>query len=80
MQSFEYFEKRKIYPISLLVTNENGCYEMRLESIGGLEPISAENCWESWGPLSGTQCGGLFQLRFGKARLTGEIVCALECA
>jgi len=32
----ENLKKRQTYSISLPSTNENGCYEMRLESIGGL--------------------------------------------
>ncbi len=36
VQKFEISMKRRIYPVKLPVTNENGCYEIRLESIGGL--------------------------------------------
>ncbi len=32
----EILKKRQTYPISLPAINENGCYEIRLESIGGL--------------------------------------------
>ena len=34
--NFEIFNMRQKYTVSLPHTNENGCYEMRLESIGGL--------------------------------------------
>lgn len=36
MQTSEGFKERRTYPVNLPVTNENGCYEIRLESIGGL--------------------------------------------
>lgn len=36
MQSSGPVEKRKMYPVSLPMINESGCYEIRLESIGGL--------------------------------------------
>lgn len=36
MQTSEPVEKRKTYPVSLPMINEYGCYEIRLESIGGL--------------------------------------------
>ncbi len=36
MQKSDMHKRQKTYPISLPVINENGCYEMRLESIGGL--------------------------------------------
>ncbi len=36
MQTSEMNNQRKAYPLRLPVTHENGCYEMRLESIGGL--------------------------------------------
>ena len=32
----EIFKKRRTYPVKLPAINENGCYEIRLESIGGL--------------------------------------------
>ena len=35
-QKFEIFNNRQTYSVNLPVVNENGCYEIRLESIGGL--------------------------------------------
>lgn len=32
----EFLKNRKTYTVSLPTINKNGCYEMRLESIGGL--------------------------------------------
>ena len=35
-QKFEIFNNRQTYSVNLPLVNENGCYEIRLESIGGL--------------------------------------------
>ncbi len=44
----------KIYPVSLPCVNENGCYEMRLESIGGL---GANLCGKLLGELGAAYLG-----------------------
>ena len=51
---FENFKKRQTYPISLPMINENGCYEMRLESIGGL---GANLCGKLLGELGAAYLG-----------------------
>ncbi len=54
MKPSETFRKRKPYPVSLPMTNENGCYEMRLESIGGL---GANLCGKLLGELGAVYLG-----------------------
>ena len=49
----EFSVKRRTYPINLPATNENGCYEIRLESIGGL---GANLCGKLLGELGGCHC------------------------
>ncbi len=48
------FEKRKTYSVSLPNENENGCYEIRLESIGGL---GANLCGKLLGELGAAYLG-----------------------
>lgn len=50
----EIFKNRQTYPISLPEINENGCYEMRLESIGGL---GANLCGKLLGELGAAYLG-----------------------
>ncbi len=50
----ESFKEQKTYSVSLPVTNENGCYEMRLESIGGL---GANLCGKLLGELGAAYLG-----------------------
>ncbi len=54
MKPSETFRERKPYPVSLPMTNENGCYEMRLESIGGL---GANLCGKLLGELGAVYLG-----------------------
>ncbi len=50
----EIYKDRQTYPISLPMINENGCYEMRLESIGGL---GANLCGKLLGELGAAYLG-----------------------
>lgn len=48
------FNNRQAYPVSLPAINENGCYEIRLESIGGL---GANLCGKLLGELGAAYLG-----------------------
>ena len=48
------FKKQQAYPVSLPAINENGCYEIRLESIGGL---GANLCGKLLGELGAAYLG-----------------------
>ena len=50
----EILKKQQTYRVSLPTTNENGCYEMRLESIGGL---GANLCGKLLGELGAAYLG-----------------------
>lgn len=50
----EIFKKRQTYEVSLPMINQNGCYEMRLESIGGL---GANLCGKLLGELGAAYLG-----------------------
>lgn len=50
----EIYKDRQTYTVSLPVINENGCYEMRLESIGGL---GANLCGKLLGELGAAYLG-----------------------
>ncbi len=50
----EILKKQQTYRVSLPLTNENGCYEMRLESIGGL---GANLCGKLLGELGAAYLG-----------------------
>ncbi len=50
----EFFKNLKTYTVSLPTINENGCYEMRLESIGGL---GANLCGKLLGELGAAYLG-----------------------
>ncbi len=55
MERYETKHKRQIpYPVDLPFVNENGCYEMRLESIGGL---GANLCGKLLGELGAKHLG-----------------------
>ncbi len=53
-QPFNDFNKRKTYSVNLPVVHDNGCYEMRLESIGGL---GANLCGKLLGELGAAYLG-----------------------
>ena len=50
----EHHHPRAAAPISLPIQNENGCYEIRLESIGGL---GANLCGKLLGELAAAYLG-----------------------
>ena len=50
--------------INLPIVNEEGCYEIRLESIAASVQTCAESFWENWGHRIWAQCVQFFQLWF----------------
>ena len=63
---------------TLPVTNDNGYFEIRLESIGGM---GANLCGKMLGELGALypfpECVKFFQLRLRKAWLAGQSLCAV---